>query len=78
METHYYNAYHNSEEFFIESKSLTYDEAMQEPINYPHLNYAYTIEVGLESCRRFDIEVKRFFPDEKTTGHEHGTNPGRV
>lgn len=78
MQTHYYNAYHKGDGFLVESKSLTYDEAAQEIEDYPHLNYAYTIEVGLESCRRFDIEVKKHFPDEKLTGHEMGVCVGRV
>ena len=78
MQTHYYNAFHEGDGFLMESKSLTYDEAMQEIEDYPHLNYAYTIEVSLESCRRFDMDVKKHFPDERTTGHEHGTNAGKV
>lgn len=79
METHYYNAYYNGEGFRIESDSLTYEEALQELEDYAHLEYAYTLEVGLEGCVRFDLQVRKHFPiNEKLTGHEMGVALGRV
>ena len=83
MEKHYYNAWHSGEGFMIESRSLTYDEALQELEDYAHLEYAYTLEVGLEGCTRFDLQVKKHFgkcfqESEKLTGHEMQLTPGRV
>ena len=56
MQTHYYNAFYDDDESFrIESSGLTYDEAIEDIIDYD-LPYAYTLEVGLEETRIIDLE----------------------
>lgn len=85
FKTHYFNAFTDKDgDFFIESKELTYEAAI---IDIMDANYAYsyTLKISLEQVERIDLEEEALdikFNDspesERLTGHEYGTNPGRV
>ncbi len=83
MKTHYFNAFYNKDGFFIESNALSYEDALEEIRDPNNYYYAYTIEVGLESIKRLDLEFKAKSQisdneHEKLTGHEMGVASGRV
>lgn len=81
METHYYNAFDGEDGYWIESKAMDFDQMLQDirDSSYP---YIYTIQVSDQKVQRLDFEMTAMNLEydnyEKLTGHEHGTNPGRV
>lgn len=81
MKTHYFNAFYYKDDFVIESKELSYQDALEDIAENTY-TYAYTLEVGLEETKRIDLEAAALnvkYPEyEKLTGHEMGLLHGRA
>jgi len=81
MTKQYFNAFDTDGSTHIQSEALTYDEAVEEVKDYD--GYQYTVEVdGYESkILNLHEDAKSTYdskPYERVTGHDYGTNSGRV